>query len=65
MSTLLVTDLRLPVMRRSGNYKPCVWNDDFVQTMATDYTVLLCHSICFDICYDAIELFVLHASHAN
>ncbi|KAK1354482.1 (-)-camphene/tricyclene synthase, chloroplastic [Heracleum sosnowskyi] len=35
MSTLLVTDHPL---RRSGNYKPCIWDDEFVQTLATDYT---------------------------
>ncbi|WOG94622.1 hypothetical protein DCAR_0313918 [Daucus carota subsp. sativus] len=37
MSTLTVNH-PLPVVRRSGNYKPCIWDDDFVQTLATDYT---------------------------
>ena len=37
MSTLIVNH-SLPVVRRSANYEPCIWDADFVQTLATDYT---------------------------
>ncbi|XP_017240036.1 (R)-limonene synthase 1, chloroplastic-like [Daucus carota subsp. sativus] len=37
MSTLIVNH-PFPVVRRSENYEPCIWDDDFVQTLATDYT---------------------------
>lgn len=36
MSTLIVNH-PLPVVRRSGNYKPCIWDSDFVKTLSTDY----------------------------
>ena len=39
MSTLIGTH-QLPVIRRSANYQPCIWTDDFVQSLATDYTVM-------------------------
>lgn len=38
MSTLIVNHPSSPVVRRSGNYKPCIWDSDFVKTLATDFT---------------------------
>ena len=28
-----------PVVRRSANYKPCLYDDNFLQSMKNDYTV--------------------------
>lgn len=34
-----------PIIRRSGNYKPCMWDDKFLQSLKTDYTVCFSFSI--------------------
>lgn len=29
-----------PIVRRSGNYKPCLWDNNFFQSMKSEYTVI-------------------------
>ena len=29
-----------PIVRRSGDYQPCIWDYNFFQSLRTDYTVI-------------------------